>query len=152
MAAYDLSNFHEGLRIALRDEGDPVAGYDYSVDQLNAGLRTTIRMGNVPGVALAAGATPVQLVDEPSHPDVWGLIVLKTALLMISGGILESMSTRAMTSRLDATSRRDAVAALETMIHEIDARGNIEDPDYKGNFATSDDVVTRIRFCCAPCP
>ncbi len=152
MAAYNLSEFHEALRAALRDEGDAVAGYDYAEDQLNAGLRSVIRMGMVPGLTLANGNPPLQLADAPASPDLWGFFVLKTARFMISGGILENLSTRAMSSRLDATSRRDAVSALETMIHEIESRGNIEDPGYQGLFATAGDVVTSSRTRCTPCP
>lgn len=150
MAAYNLSNFHEALRMALRDEGDPVGGYDYSVDQLNGGLRSVVKMGMIPGLELSAGDPPIlSLAAEPANPDLWGVYVLKTARFMISGGILESMSTRAMSSRQDASSRRDAVSALEAMIYEIESRGNIEDPDYKGLFATSGDVVTHIKLGCA---
>jgi hypothetical protein len=150
MPAYLLSEFHEGMRTLLGDEGDPVAGYDFVDEQLNGALRTAVRMGRVPGVALSSSVNPDSLVAAPANMDTWGYLVAKAVLLMIGGKIDESFKTRALTVRMDPAARRNAVSFLENELANIEASGNVggtaDDTAYQGLFATQADVITSLAF------
>lgn len=150
MPAYALSQFHEAMRTLLGDEGDTVGGFDFVDAQLDGALRTAVRMGRIPGVALSPGENPVSLVAEPANMDTWGFLVAKSVLLMIGGKIDESFRTRALSVRMDPAARRNAVSFLENEIAEIQASGNVggtaADTTYKGLFATQADVITSLAF------
>jgi len=154
MPAYPISEFYEAMRTLLGDEGDAVGGYDFVDTQLDGALRTAVRMGRVPGVALVAGENPVELVAAPANMDTWGFLVAKAVLLMIGGRIDESFRTRALSVRMDPAARRNAVSFLENEIAAIEASGNVggtaEDTGYKGLFVTQADVITSLAFL-PPC-
>jgi hypothetical protein len=159
MAAVPLADFHEAVRTLLGDEGDAVAGYDYQTAQIDGALRTVVRMGFLPCLELApaeGAAQPAGLVSAPANADTWGYLVAKAALLLIGGGIQESFRTRALSVSSNPASRRDAVSFLETMLSDLDARGNlcgeagvVASP---GLFGTAADVMTCISFpvYCSP--
>lgn len=144
MSAYLLSNFHEAVRALVGDEGDLATGYDYSEAQLSAALRTVVRMGQVPSLAMAA--TPDALAAEPGNPDTWGYLAAKAAHVLIGGATPVNLRTRAISLSTDPSARRDALAYIEAMLSEIDARGNVggtaQDTGTKGLFGTMMDLMT----------
>jgi len=154
MAAYPLSNFYEALRTLLGDDGDLTAGYDYTDAQLSGALRSVVRMGFLPCLSLLAGVNPDSLADAPPNPDTWGYLVAQAARILIGGAPVESIRTRAMSVLVDPAARRDAVTFLDTMISDLDARGNLcgtaADTSHKGLFGTEGDVMTYIGFCLPP--
>ena len=151
MTPYELSNFHETVRTLLNDGGDSVEGWDFTDAQLNAALRSVVRMNFLPCLALAGGANPVTLADAPPNPDTWGYLAAKAAHLMIGGGMDENIKTRAISISVNPVSRRDAVTFIETMLSDLDARGNLcgtaTDTSHKGLFATQGDVITYVAIC-----
>ena len=150
MVPVPLSDFHEAVRTLLGDGGDVVGGYDYADAQLDGALRTVIRMGHLPCLALVAGVNPGSLADKPANADTWGYLAAKAASFLIGGSVQESVRTRAMSIIVDPASRRDAVTYLDTLLSDLDARGNLcgtsADTDHKGLFGTADDFMTAIAF------
>jgi hypothetical protein len=155
MAAYSLTEFYESVRTLLGDEGDSVAGFDYTDAQISGALRSVVRMGFLPCLALATGSNPETLTDAPPNPDTWGFLAAKAAHILIGGALQESIKTRAIAVSVNPLARRDAVFFLETMLSDLDARGNLcgtaEDTAHKGLFATQGDVMTYIGFPAWPC-
>ncbi len=154
MTPYALSNFYETVRTLLNDGGDAVNGWDFPDAQLSAGLRSVVRMGFLPCLALSSGANPETLTDAPPNPDTWGYLAAKAAHLMIGGGMDENIKTRAISISVNPVSRRDAVTFIETMLSDLDARGNLcgsaTDTSHKGLFATQGDVITYVAICPPP--
>lgn len=155
MAAYALVNFHEAMRALLGDEGDPASGYDYVAEQLDGALRTVVRMGFLPCLTIAPDSG--YLTDAPVNPDTWGYLVARAALLMLGGAAPINIRTRAISVSSDAGARRDSLAAVEAMVCEIDARGNVcgaaGDTGHKGLFSSVGDVVTYCALGhCGPPP
>ncbi len=148
MAVYSLTNFFEAQRALLGDEGDDVAGYDFQSAQLAASLRTVVRMGHIPGVTLS-GLN--DLSAEPPNPDTWGYLVARAAHILIGGAAPVNIRTRALSISSDPSGRRDSLSFIETMISDIDARGNVGggagDTGSKGLFGTLADVAT---YCALP--
>lgn len=148
MPAYPLYNFHESVRALLGDEGDDATGYDYVTAQLDAALRTVIRAGYLPCLSLAGTDA---LVSAPANPDTWGFLVAKAAHILIGGTTPVSIRTRALSVMADPAGRRDSMSYIETMISDIDARGNVcggaGDTSSKGLFGSLADVAT---FCNLP--
>ena len=149
MPAYALSNFHEAVRALIGDEGDSVAGYDYQAAQLDGALRTVIRMGFVPCLAVDSSAAD-SLAAAPLNADTWAYIVAKAAHLLIGGETPVSIRTRAISVLADPAARRDSLAYIESMLSEIDARGNVcglaTDTTAKGLFGAVGDVVTYCKL------
>lgn len=156
MVPTPLSDFHEAVRTLLGDGGDVVSGFDYPDAQLNGALRTVVRMGTLPCLSLAAGPNPEYLADAPPNPDTWGYLAAKAASFLIGGSVQESVRTRAMSILIDPASRRDAVTYLDTLLSDLDARGNLcgtaADTSHKGLFGTADDFMTAIAFPVYPHP
>jgi hypothetical protein len=160
--AYPLSEFHEGMRVILGDEGDVSEGYDYLDSQLNAALRTVIRMGRVPGVVLTP-TDPGSLVSAPANPDTWGFLVASAARLMMSGQEDVNFRTRALSVTADSFGRENRINRVDQLLADLDAGGNVggtaEDITHKGLFQSSGDVITSLGFCLpavdpliSPCP
>lgn len=149
MAAYALSNFHEAVRALIGDEGDLPTGYDYQESQLDAALRTVVRMGFLPCLALDA-LNPAKLADPPSNPDTWGYLAAKAAHILIGGETPVSIRTRALSVLSDPAARRDSLSYIEAMLCEIDSRGNLcgsaTATTVKGLFGTVGDVVTHCKL------
>lgn len=147
MADYLLDEFHESVRALVGDEGDIATGFDYVDAQLDGALRTVIRMGHVRCLALNPARDG--LLEAPVNPDTWGMLVAQAALILVGGPQPESIRTRAISVMVDPATRRDALSWIETMISNIDARGNVcglaTDTDAKGLFGTISDVVTYCR-------
>lgn len=154
MLPVPLSDFHEAVRILLGDGGDVVSGFDYPSAQLDGALRTVVRMGSLPCLALVPGSNPEFLVAAPANADTWGYLAAKAASFLIGGSVQESVRTRAMSILIDPASRRDAVTYLDTLLSDLDARGNLcgtaEDTSHKGLFGTADDFITAISFPLRP--
>lgn len=154
MPAYALSEFHEAVRTILGDGGDTVDGWDYPDAQLDAALRSVVRMGFLPCLALSTGSNPDTLVAAPPNPDTWGYLAAKAAHLMVGGSMDENIRTRAIAFSVNPISRRDAVSFIDTMLADLDARGNLcgtaDDTSHKGLFATQGDVITYIHICPPP--
>lgn len=150
MVPVPLSDFHEAVRTLIGDGGDAVGGYDYPAAQLDGALRTVVRMGNLPCLALVAGTNPEFLAAAPPNADTWGYLAAKAASYLIGGSVQESIRTRAMSILVDPASRRDAVTYLDTLLSDLDARGNLcgtaEDTGHQGLFGTADDFITAIAF------
>ena len=142
--SYLLNNFHEAVRALVGDEGDLATGYDYAEAQLSAALRTVVRMGQVPSLAMAASADA--LAAEPGNPDTWGYLAARAAHVLIGGATPVNLRTRAISLSTDPSARRDALSYIETMISEIDSRGNVggtaADTGTKGLFGTMGDLMT----------
>ena len=153
---YALANFHEAVRALLGDEGDAVEGFDYRDAQLDAALRTVVRMGFLPCLSLAAGSPPTQLVAEPANPDTWAFLAAKAAHILIGGAAPVSIRTRALSVVSEAAARRDSLSYIEKMLSDIDARGNLcgkaTDTSHKGLFGAVGDVVTHCKLWshCSP--
>lgn len=149
MPACPLSTFHEAVRALIGDEGDAVAGYDYQESQLNGALRTVVRMGFVPCLALDP-QDQESLADAPANPDTWAYLVAKAAHILIGGETPVSIRTRAISVLADPAARRDSLAYIESMLSEIDGRGNVcglaTDTVTKGLFGTVGDVVTYCKL------
>lgn len=149
MPAYALSNFHESVRALIGDEGDAVGGYDYLEAQLNGALRSVVRMGFIPCLALDSQDAN-KLAAEPPNPDTWGYLVAKAAHILVGGETPVSIRTRALSVLADPAARRDSLAYIESMLSEIDARGNIcgliTDTTTKGLFGAVGDVVTYCKL------
>jgi hypothetical protein len=149
MSAYALSNFHEALRALIGDEGDVVAGYDYAASQLDGALRTVVRMGFLPCLALDPGDAE-SLAQAPANADTWAYLVAKAAHLLCGGQTPVSIRTRALSVMTDPAARRDSLAYIESMLSEIDARGNVcgaaGEITHKGLFGTVGDVVTWCKL------
>ncbi len=149
MPAYALSNFHEAVRALMGDEGNIVGGYDILDAQLDGGLRTVVRMGFVPCLSLDP-ANSAQLVDAPINPDTWAYLAAKAAHILIGGDTPISIRTRALSVLADPAARRDSLAYIESMLSEIDARGNVcglaTDTGHKGLFGAVGDVVTWCKL------
>ncbi len=147
MAELLISDFYEGMRAALGDEG--VAGsYDFLDDQLAAAIRTVIKAGMIPCVSVKTGDT-TKLDPAPPNPDTWGYLLFKAALLLRSGAVARSVRTRAFSTSVQPMAHRDTVHNLEAQIAEIEAKGNLcgsatETTD-KGLFIANQDVVTICR-------
>jgi len=154
MPAYPLSNFHEGVRSLIGDGGNSVEGYDFVDDQVNGALRTAVRMGLVPCLEVDPGNN-AQLLAAPANPDTWGYLVATAAKIMIGGTVDEGVSTRAISIRMDARARANALRFIDDMLADLDAAGNVcgaaGDRGYKGLFATEADVLTKLRICLPPC-
>lgn len=148
MPAYALANFHEAVRALVGDEGDLATGYDLLDAQLGAALRTVVRMGFVP--CLALDADPEKLAVEPPNPDTWGYLAAKAAHLLIGGETPVSIRTRALSVQADPAARRDSLAYIESMLSEIDARGNVcggaGGNGFQGLFGAVGDVVTYCKL------
>ncbi|NQX02893.1 hypothetical protein HQ447_19725 [bacterium] len=148
MALYALTNFHESVRALLGDEGDLASGFDYVDAQLNAALRTVIRAGYLPCLSLNGMDN---LLSAPLNPDTWGFLAAKAAHILIGGATPVSIRTRALSVMADPAGRRDSMSYIETMLSDIDARGNVcggaGDTSHKGLFGSVADVVT---FCNLP--
>lgn len=146
--AYPLYNFHESVRALLGDDGDDATGFDYVTAQLNAALRTVIRAGYLPCLALDGSEN---LASAPANPDTWGYLVAKAAHILIGGATPVSIRTRALSVMADPAGRRDSMSYIETMLSDIDARGNVcggaGDTSHKGLFGTLADVAT---YCALP--
>ncbi len=144
MSVYALSNFHEAVRALVGDEGDTATGFDVADAQVDAALRTVVRMGQVP--SLLMGATTDVLQAAPGNPDTWGYLVAKAAHILIGGAQPVSIRTRALSLSSDPAARRDSLTFIEAMISEIDARGNVggtaADTGNKGLFGTMTDLMT----------
>lgn len=149
MPAYPLSNFHESVRALIGDEGDSVGGYDYLAEQLDGALRSVVRMGFVPCLAIDAQDSAA-LAAEPVNADTWGYLVAKAAHILVGGETPVSIRTRALSVLADPAARRDSLAYIESMISEIDARGNVcglaTDTATKGLFGAVGDVVTHCKL------
>jgi hypothetical protein len=147
MAAYALYNFHESVRALLGDEGDEATGFDYVDAQLGAALRTVIRAGYLPCLTLADNQN---LAAAPANPDTWGYFVAKAAHILVGGATPFSIRTRALSVLADPAGRRDSMSYIETMISDIDARGNVcggaGDTSHKGLFGSLADVVTHCNM------
>lgn len=134
----------------MGDEGDLATGFDYVDAQINGALRTAVRMGHVPCLSLAVG-DPESLAAEPSNPDTWGYLVAKAAHILIGGQTPISIRTRALSVMSDPAGRRDSLSYIETMLSDIDSRGNVcgsaSDTSSKGLFGTVGDVIT---YCYLP--
>ena len=145
--AYPLTTFHEAVRALLGDEGDISVGFDYVDAQLNAALRTVVRMGHVPCLSLSGADN---LLDAPPNPDTWGYLVAKAAQILIGGATPVTIRTRALSVTADPSGRRDSLSYIETMISDIDARGNVcggaGDTTAKGLFGTLADVATHCAL------
>lgn len=148
MASYALYNFHEAVRALVGDEGEAATGYDFVGAQLDSALRTVVRMGHVSCLSLECG-NPDSLVAEPLNPDTWGMLAAQAALILVGGKQPESIRTRALSVMVDPAAKRDALSWIETMISNIDARGNVcgtaDDTGHRGLFGTVGDVVTWCR-------
>ena len=153
MAAYPLSYFHEAVRALLGDEGDAVAGFDVQDAQINGSLRTVVRMGFVPCLLLDP-ANDAQLLAPPANADTWAYLVAKAAHILIGGDTPISIRTRALSVMADPAARRDSLAYIESMLSEIDARGNVcgsaSDTGHKGLFGAVGDVVTYCKLWGCP--
>lgn len=150
MAAYSLVNFHEAVRALLGDEGDAATGFDYRDAQLSAALRTVVQMGHVPGVVLDGRDS---LAAAPANPDTWGYLVARAAHILIGGAQPVNIRTRALSISADPSGRRDSLSFIETMISDIDARGNVGggagDTSAKGLFGKVEDVATYCALSAA---
>lgn len=148
MAELALTDFHEAVRLLVGDRGDVAIGYDYEAEQIDAALRTVVRSGWLPCVAVKSG-DPTKLDPAPPNPDTWGWLVAKAAHLLIGGDTPISYKTRALSAFQDPAARRDTLTHIEAMLSDIDARGNLcGDADSRGNsglFATVADVATYCR-------
>lgn len=142
--SYPLSTFHEAVRSLIGDEGDLATGFDVADVQVSAALRTVVRMGQVPSVRMSSD--PGALAAEPVNPDTWGYLVAKAAHVLIGGAQPVTIRTRALSLSSDPAARRDSLTFLESMISEIDARGNVgglaTDTGTKGLFGTMSDLMT----------
>lgn len=141
--AYDLSSFHEALRALIGDGGSLATGYDYMDEQLDGALRTVVKMGFVPCLALEDEAS---LVAAPANADTWAFLVAKAAHVFYGGANPVNIRTRAISVTQEAAARRDSLSWIETMLSDIDARGNVcgtaADTGHKGLFGAVGDVVT----------
>lgn len=153
MALYPLSGFHEGLRAILGDEGDE-SGYDFVDAQLDAALRTVVRMGTVPCLALDAVENPDSLAAAPANADTWGFLLAHAARILLAAPAPESFRTRALSVRSDPRARADANERVETLIAELEARGNVcgaaTDTGHQGLFSVETDVMTYVGWSPAP--
>lgn len=155
MAAYKLSNFYEQVRALAGDDGDLATGYDYTEEQLEAALRTVVRTGFLHCLAVDP-LDNSQLIAPPPNQDTWGYLAAKAAHILIGGEMPVSIRTRAMSVMTDPAARRDSLAYLESMLSEIDARGNLcgsaTDIGNQGLFGTAADrvTITRIGGCLLP--
>lgn len=156
MSAYPLQNFHESVRALVGDQGDLATGYDYLDAQLNAALRTVVKMGHVPCLAMDSGSNEESLVSAPINPDTWGYLAAKAAHILVGGNTPISVRTRALSYMADPAGRRDSLSYIEAMLSDIDARGNVcgsaTDTTAKGLFGAIGDVVTYCKLgrCLAP--
>lgn len=149
MALFPLSDLHEELRVLLGDGGDPVAGYDYTVEQLNAYLRVAARRSS----CLTINASdPSKLNAEPVNMDTRAWLVTKAAYLKAGGETPESWRTRAIGHTIDAASRRDTLVFLENLLTDLDASGNVcgvaGATGRSGLFAGASDWVTYVTAGC----
>lgn len=147
MAELSISDFYEGMRAALGDEG--VAGsYDYLDEQLGAAVRTVVKAGMIRCVAVKTG-DPTKLDPAPPNPDTWGYLMFKAALMLRGGAVARSVRTRAFSTSVQPMAHRDTVHNLEAQIAEIEAKGNLcgnaNDTDDKGLFIANQDVLTICR-------
>ncbi len=145
MAAIALSQFHEELRVLLGDSGDPVSGYDYTVDQLNAFLRTAARQMKCMEIN---PQDPTQLLEAPANADTWAYLVARAAYMKVGGSTPENWRTRAVSHTVDAAARRDTIVFLETLLSELDSGGNVcgaaGATERTGLFAGASDWVTYV--------
>lgn len=149
MPAYALENFHESVRALAGDEGDVVSGFDLTDSQLNAALRTVVRLGFLPCLAIDSSYTD-SLVAEPPNADTWGFLAAKAAHILIGGETPVSIRTRALSVLADPAARRDSLAYIESMLSDIDARGNLcgtaSASKNAGLFGVVGDVVTYCKL------
>lgn len=150
MAELVISDFHEGMRIALGDEG--IAGsYDFDDARLSAAIRTTVRAGFVPCVAVKPG-DPLKLDPAPPNADTWGYLLLKSCFLLRGGETPRSITTRSMSVNVQPIARRDSLMALETLISDLEAKGNLcgsaTDTSDKTLFVAVHDFITHVYTIC----
>jgi hypothetical protein len=145
MPAYELSNFHEAVRSLAGDQGDLATGYDLLDEQLDAALRTVVRMGFLPCLTLDDAG---RLAEAPPNADTWGFLAAKAAHILIGGDTPVSIRTRAISLLADPAARRDSLAYIESMLSEIDARGNLcaTTTGFKGLFGAVGDVITYCKL------
>lgn len=147
--AFLLSELHEELRVLLGDGGDPVAGYDYTADQLNAYLRTAAR--RMACVTIDPG-NAAQLLEAPVNMDTRAWLVTNAAYLKNGGETPESWRTRAVGHMVDPAARRDTLVFLENLLTDLDASGNVcgkaGATGRTGLFAGASDWVTYLSAGC----
>ena len=147
MAAVPLSDFYEAVRALVGDGGDPSVGYDFVDAQLNAALRTAVRVGGQSCMAIDPD-NQTQLSPGPPNGDTWGWLAVKAAALLVGGPVPMSFRTRALSVTVEASGRRDTLVHLETLLSDLDARGNLcgtaNDTTHKGLFATAADFMTSV--------
>jgi len=152
MAEELLSEFYEGMRAALGDEGES-GSYDYLNEQLDAALRTVVKAGMVPCVGISADKT--KLDPAPPNADTWGFIMFKACLILRGGAVARSVRTRAFSESVQPMANRDTVHHLEGVIADIEAKGNLcgaaGDTSDKGLFVAHQDVVTMVRSWLSSC-
>lgn len=150
MAELAISEFHEGMRIALGDEG--VAGsWDFDDDRLSAAIRTTVRAGFVPCVRVKEGDN-TKLDPAPPNADTWGYLLLKACFMLRGGETPRSVTTRSMSVNVQPIARRDSLTALETLISNLEEKGNLcgkaSDTSDKTLFVAVHDFMTHVYTIC----
>lgn len=151
MAELAISEFYEGMRAALGDEG-VTGSYDWSDERLAAGIRTIIRAGFVSCVGIKTGDT-AKLDPAPPNPDTWGYIMLKACFLLRGGETPRSINTRAMSVNVQPIARRDSLMALEVLLSNLEERGNIcgsptATGENGGLFVAVHDFLSEVHTLC----
>jgi hypothetical protein len=155
MGAKALEDYHEAVRLLVGDGGDGTVGYDYTTDQVNGALRTVVRLGFVSCVELSEDG--LSLTEEPAHADTGAFLAAKAAHILMGGEKAQSLRTRALTVTTLPASYRERIHYIESLLEEIETRGNVCATSAAGNadsgFASDQDFITRacMPYCACEC-
>jgi hypothetical protein len=142
----NLADFHETVRSVLGDHTTQVGLQEYSDDQLNAAIRTMMKVGQGPKEINVDPNDNEALIPEP-NADQFGYISLKTAILLLGGMEVLSYRTRAQSVTRFPADKKFRINLIISWITDLEEGGNLGEgmPTAGAFFDTSSDCLTTFR-------